>query len=196
MDLRADETARLLYLDGEKHDGYRRDQDVFSAGVSIEDTMSVMVGYRRGATLAYTLVAYAPWEGYRVSVTGTKGRVELDVVERAASMLGADGADPGARQEVGTSALETAARQNGQRLTVQNLWQEAREVAIPHGLGEHGGGDAALLHDLFDGTRDDPLGQRAAWPEGLRAVAVGIAANRSMHTGMPVKVDELTIGKI
>ena len=46
--------------------------------------MTVAVGYRSGASLAYTLVAHAPWEGYRVAITGTEGRVELEVVERGA----------------------------------------------------------------------------------------------------------------
>jgi len=196
LDLRSDDTSRLLYLEGEQHDGYRRDQDVFSPGVTIEDTMSAMIGYRRGATLTYSLVAYAPWEGYRVSITGTKGRAELDVVERAASTIGPDGAvltDASVPHGLGAGS---AARTVGQRLTVQKLWHEARDVAIPEGDGAHGGGESALLHDLFVGTREDPLGQRATWRDGLRAVAVGLAANRSMDSGMPVGIDELTIGEI
>lgn len=199
LDLRSDETLRELYLEGEKYDGYRRDQDVFSPGVTIEDTMSAMVGYRRGATLTYTLVAYAPWEGYRVAITGTKGRVELDVVERAATVVGADGeiaAAPSPDRALAVARVGTAARVQGQRLTVQNLWREAREVAIPQGEGAHGGGEAALLHDLFVGTGDDTLGRRAGGVDGLRSAAVGLAANRSMRTGTPVDVHELNIGRI
>ncbi|MCB2413368.1 Gfo/Idh/MocA family oxidoreductase [Demequina sp. TTPB684] len=199
LDLTADETSRLLYLEGERHDGYRRDADVFGPGITIEDTMSAMVGYQGGATLTYSLVAYAPWEGYRVSITGTKGRAELEVVERAASPAGPDsavGSPSQSRPAHRANAPGTNARRAGHRLVVQGLWEEAREVAVDDGDGDHGGGDAAMLDDLFDGTRDDPLAQRAGWRDGLLAVAVGLAANRSMQSGMPVRINELTIGEI
>src|SRR5690606_9912967 len=70
-----------LYLDAEHEDGYRRDLNVFGPGITIEDDMSVMVRYASGATLTYHLVAYAPWEGYRIAITGSRGRLELDVTE-------------------------------------------------------------------------------------------------------------------
>ena len=72
---------RELYLDAEAEDGYLRDRNVFAAGVTIEDDMSVLVRYTTGATMTYHLHAYAPWEGYRVMVNGPKGRLELEVVE-------------------------------------------------------------------------------------------------------------------
>ena len=37
--------------------------------------------YATGATMTYHLTAYAPWEGYRVMVNGSRGRLELEVVE-------------------------------------------------------------------------------------------------------------------
>ena len=199
MDLRSDEKLRRLYLDGEAYDGYRRDQDCFAPGVTIEDTMSAMVGYRRGATLTYSLVAYAPWEGYRVAVTGTQGRAELDVVERAASLIGQDGeivAGPGPHPSLPTTETGTAARRNGERLVVQTLWAPAHEIPIPKSDGDHGGGEAELLRDLFVGAGDDTWGRRAGWSDGLRSAAVGLAANRSMQTGTPVGTNELTIGEI
>ena len=36
---------RRLYLDGEKHDGYVRDQDVFDPGITIEDNAGRLVDY-------------------------------------------------------------------------------------------------------------------------------------------------------
>ena len=44
-------------------------------------TFKVVTNPDGGATLSYSLNAHAPWEGYRVAVNGTLGRVELDVVE-------------------------------------------------------------------------------------------------------------------
>ena len=43
--------------------------------------MAVLVRYATGATMTYHLTAYAPWEGYRVMVNGSRGRLELEVVE-------------------------------------------------------------------------------------------------------------------
>ena len=43
----------------------------------------MIVNYDPGATLSYSLNAHSPWEGYRIYVNGTEGRVELEVVERA-----------------------------------------------------------------------------------------------------------------
>lgn len=72
---------RLLYLDAEHEDGYHHDQNVFAPGVTIEDDMAVLVRYSTGATMSYHLTAYSPWEGYRLMVNGSKGRLELEVVE-------------------------------------------------------------------------------------------------------------------
>ncbi|HYO20726.1 MAG TPA: gfo/Idh/MocA family oxidoreductase, partial [Dermatophilaceae bacterium] len=65
---------------------------------------------------------------------------------------------------------------------------------IPVGVGGHGGGEAMLLSDVFRGAREDPLGRPAGYADGLRAVAVGIAANRSMATGQAVDVVDLDLG--
>ena len=43
--------------------------------------MAVLVRYATGATMSYHLTAYAPWEGYRLMVNGSRGRLELEVVE-------------------------------------------------------------------------------------------------------------------
>ncbi|MEU0743039.1 Gfo/Idh/MocA family oxidoreductase [Streptomyces sp. NPDC006134] len=197
LDLRADPRLEALYLRAEQHDGYRRDQDPFAPGVTIEDNMSVLVDYRRGATLTYALNAHSPWEGYRVSVNGTLGRAELTVVERGHVQLDGEGnvvLDPSATRE---APAADPVRPAEERLVVQKHWSRAEEVIIPDGIGGHGGGDALLLMDVF--RRDlrlqaDPLGRPAGYLDGVRAVAVGIAANRSMLSGQPVLVDELDLG--
>ena len=194
LDLTRDERLRALYLDAEQHDGYLRDQDVFGPGVTIEDNLSLVVDYRRGATLTYSLNAHSPWEGYRVAVNGTAGRAELEVVERGAIAVDDEGRavlDPSATPvAIGGQTL----RPEGERLLVQRHWQAPREHAIPRGVGGHGGGDAILLQDVFRRhlrLSDDPLGRAAGYRDGLRAVVVGIAANRSMETGQAVDVASL-----
>ncbi|GLY32595.1 Gfo/Idh/MocA family oxidoreductase [Kineosporia sp. NBRC 101731] len=197
LDLRDDPRLKALYLDAERHDGYRRDLDPFAPGVSIEDNLSLLVEYAGGATLTYSLNAHSPWEGYRVTVNGTAGRAELEVVERSFVELDVNGrvvldpsATPGATDDDGL-------RPQRDRLVVQRHWERPQEYDIPDGIGGHGGGDAILLKDVF--RRDlrrgtDPLARAAGYLDGVRAVAVGIAANRSLQTRLPVDVTDLELG--
>jgi hypothetical protein len=80
---------------------------------------------------------------------------------------------------------------------VQRHWERAGEFQIPHGIGGHGGGDAILLKDVFRRhlrVADDALGRPAGYLDGLRAVSVGIAANQSLVTGLPVTIADLDLG--
>jgi predicted dehydrogenase len=190
LDLRADPQLKALYLDNESYDGYRRDQDVFGPGVTTEDNLAVIVDYGGGATLSYALNAHAPWEGYRIAINGDQGRAELDVVERAAVLTDAEGhvvVDPSA-------VPESASRTGGQRLTLQRHWQAAEDVKIQEGEGGHGGGDALLLADVFRGPGEDRLDRPSTWVDGVRSVAVGMAANESLRTGLPVAIAGLDLG--
>lgn len=190
LDLRKDERLRRLYLDAEHHDGYLRDRDIFDDDITIEDNIAVLVDYSGGAVLTYSLNAHAPWEGYRVTVNGTKGRAELEVVERGSIEVDDDGQivlDPSALEARDTDQL----RPKGERLLVQRHWQRAAEHPIPMGEGSHGGGDAILLRDVFRGPDQDPLGRPAGYVDGIHAVAVGIAGNESIRTGMPVVIADL-----
>lgn len=195
LDLRRDPVLRGLYYDQEAHDGYLRDRDVFDPGITIEDNLSLVVDYGGGATMAYSLNAHSPWEGYVVAVNGTAGRAELTVVERGAVLVRDDGTvtvDPSAHPE-GVAAEAT--RPVGERLIVQRHFEPAREVEIPSGEGGHGGGDARLLRDVFVGVGDDPLSQAATWRDGVRAVVVGLAGNRSLDTGQAVRIADIDLGQ-
>jgi len=194
LDLRADDQLRGLYLEQEGYDGYRRDQDVFDAGITIEDNLALVVDYVSGATMSYALNAHSPWEGYTVAVNGTKGRAELLVVERGAVLLDENGRsiiDPSARPE---NVVAEDTRPVGDWLTVQRHFETARAVEIPEAVGGHGGGDAVLLRDVFVGGGDDPLGHAATWRDGVRSVVVGIAGNRSLESGQAVRITDLDIG--
>ena len=189
LDLRRDPRLKALYLDNESYDGYQRDQDVFGPGVTTEDNLAVIVDYARGATLSYALNAHSPWEGYRIAVNGDEGRAELEVVERAAVLTDAEGGvliDPSALPESSTRA-------GGERLTLQRHWEVAQDVKIEEGTGGHGGGDALLLADVFRGPGDDWLERPSNWVDGIRSIAVGMAGNESLRTGLPVKIDDLDL---
>lgn len=166
-----------LYLDAEKDDGYLRDQSVFGDGISIEDTMSVLVRYASGAMMSYSLVAYSPWEGYRVSFTGPKGRLEVEIVESSYV------------SSAGEKSREGAARDR--RIVLRPLFEPPREIEIPAAEGGHGGGDPVLLADLFGTPAPDPFHRAASHLDGAWSILTGIAANRAIRTGLPVDVDSL-----
>ncbi|MDB1088486.1 Gfo/Idh/MocA family oxidoreductase [Streptomyces sp. ACA25] len=180
LDISADDRLKRLYLDAEHEDGYVRDQDVFGAGVTIDDTMAVLVRYDNRALLTYSLTAHAPYEGYRVVVNGTGGRLELEVCERAWTPPHA-AIDPGA-------ASKEQATGSWERLTVHRHWQEAEKVPVEQGAGGHGGGDRLLLDDVFRGPSDDPLARQAGYRDGIRSVLIGAAGNESARTGLPVRL--------
>ncbi len=182
LDMAEDDKMRELFLTAEHADGYLRDRDVFAPGVSIEDTLSVLVGYRSGASMTYSLTAHSPLEGYRVSVNGTRGRAELEVVERSHT------AGTGRSQTAKLLGPNGKSGQASARLTVQKHWEVATEIPIPEGSGAHGGGDILMLRDIFRGSGDDPLRRQAGYVDGLRSAAVGVATNQSLRSGAPASI--------
>jgi predicted dehydrogenase len=181
LDMRKSPHMTAMYLEAEKDDAYQRDQNVFGDGISIEDTMSVLVRYQNGAQLSYSLVAYCPYEGYRISFTGTKGRLEL--VEIESSYVNA------ADSKLGEGSTK------GSTLTVYPQFQAPYEVEVKVAEGGHGGGDARLLNDIFKpGGEADPLGRAADHRDGALSILTGIAANQSFATGLPVHTKGLLPG--
>jgi predicted dehydrogenase len=187
LDLSKDEALRRMYLEAEKDDGYRRDQSVFGDCISIEDDMAAVVRYSTGATMSYHLTAYSPWEGYRVAFNGDKGRLEYEVAERS-YVSGSEGDHnrPDLRDAKEIELKDTT------RILVRPLWGKPLEVPLESGPeAGHGGGDARLLRDIFVGDLEDPLGRAADHRAGADSIMVGIAANRSLATGLPVRIAEL-----
>jgi predicted dehydrogenase len=177
LHLEESERLKALYLDAEHEDGYYRDQSVFGDGISIEDTIGVMVRYKNNAIMTYSLNAYLPWEGYRVAFNGSKGRIQILVAEHSYVSAG------------GEAAAEGVTRTK--RITVFPMWGEPYDVAIPEGVGGHGGGDTVMLDDIFGEPKPDPYHRAASHIDGAMSILTGIASNKSMRTGLPVRVDEL-----
>jgi predicted dehydrogenase len=192
LDLAAHPRLRELYLEPAAHDGYRRDLSVFAPGVSIEDDLAVLVRYDSGATMTYHLTAYAPWEGYRLMVNGSRGRLELEVVE-------SDHVSPTGSRHVKGAALhgvEAAPEEGYGRLTLHPYWTKPTEVPLPpRPRTGHGGADARMAATLFGSTgfdsTVDPLDRSATAVDGARALLIGVAANASMESGLPVRPADL-----
>lgn len=175
------EMFRGLYMNAEAETGYLRDQNVFGEPITIEDTMAVTARYRNGALLSYCLIAYSPWEGLRVAITGTKGRVELDVVESINHLLG----DGQAANVSKGSFKETTLR-------VFEMFGGNYEVEIPAAEGGHGGADPVMLEQLFSPhAPPDPYNRAASHVDGAASILVGISANRAIETKTLVNVNDL-----
>lgn len=177
LDLEKSPVMRDLYLNAESADGYLRDQSVFGDGISIEDVMNVLVKYESGAIMSYSLNAFSPKEGFRVVFTGTKGRMEVEVTEVSYVNAGGD------------KNMEGASKTRS--IKVFPMFAEPYEVPIERGVGGHGGGDPVLLNDIFGTPAPDPLNRAASHVDGAMSILTGIAANKSIATGMPVNIDDL-----
>jgi predicted dehydrogenase len=177
IDLESDETLRELYLNAEKDSGYIRDRSVFADDISIEDTMGVLAKYKNGAILTYSLNAYMPWEGFNVCINGSKGRIELNVRENTYINAGGEKENEGTLSEAS--------------LKVCPMFDDSYTVEVMEKEGGHGGGDPLLLNDIFGIPEPDPFNRAASHFAGAMSILTGIAANKSIASGLEIKIDDL-----
>ncbi|TVQ28274.1 MAG: gfo/Idh/MocA family oxidoreductase [Spirochaetaceae bacterium] len=181
------EKLRRTYLEAEGEDGYRRDQSVFSDGISIEDDMSVLVRYNSGATMSYHLTAYSPWEGFRIAFNGSRGRLEYNVTE--VSYISTSDTDIHGESSLGSEKHDAEVPAE---LILHRHWQAPEYIALDESdESGHGGGDIRLLADVFVGSEADPLGRAADHRSGTDSILTGIAANLSMAEGRKIDVNDL-----
>jgi predicted dehydrogenase len=178
IDLESNPTLKGLYLDAEEESGYIRDRSVFSDDISIEDTMALLVKYKSGAMMSYSLNTYLPWEGFNVAVNGSKGRIEYTALEKPYINAGGEQCDEGSTVF--------------HRMRVCPLLEAPYDVGIETKEGGHAGGDPTMLDDIFlEQPPFDPLHRAADHADGLRSILTGIAANKSIASGLPVDIDTL-----
>ncbi|MEX5384080.1 Gfo/Idh/MocA family oxidoreductase [Cronobacter muytjensii] len=179
--LHMEESAQLkaLYLDAEHEDSYFRDQSVFSDGITIEDTLSVLVKYQNQTQMTYSLNAYLPQEGLNVVFNGSRGRLEMKLVENSYVNGG------GLREVEGS--LDRC------DITVYPMFAAPWKADFTLGEGGHGGGDNAMLADLFGEPGDDPLQRAADHRAGAMSILTGIAGNLSMQQQRPVNFREFEL---
>jgi predicted dehydrogenase len=142
--------------------------------IDIEDTYTSAIGYRGGASLAYTIDFSSPWEGYSMEIVGTHGTLELrHGVERDGEL-----------------------RPGGEFITYYPLFGAKQLHSVARGDGGHSGADELLHEDLFgdglDGSAE--LALPATPRQAAVAVAAGEAMWRSVASGAPVDVAGLLAG--
>lgn len=125
---------------------------------------------------------------------GSKGRLELEVVESAFR-------EPQGPKITGgvIHGNEALANAGGAKIIVHPLWSRPREVPVAYTHAGHGGGDARMLSVIF-GPKEgeqvdtgDAAKQRAGVRDGTMALAVGLAAAESIKTGSFVKIADLAL---
>ena len=162
---------KQLYLDCEKEDGYYRDRCIFADEIDIEDTVSVNVKYSGGAVMSYSLVAHSPYEGLRMILNGSLGRMEVNYTLRAKDKpaLGAEADMIRIYDRHGCVACHSIP-----------MWSEAG----------HGGADDHMRDHIFGLPIPDPLGSAADIRAGMMSIGIGMAANISMKEGRAVELKE------
>lgn len=169
-DISKDDFFREFYEAAEDETGYIRDGCVFDESIDILDNYNMIVNYKGGARLSYSLQAWSPWEGFRLEMQGAKGRLEYYEVHSKH-----DWEDTGDRQVV-------VMLNDGSRIV----------TTPPKGIGGHGGGDSVLLEMLFGQPPEDPLGHMADSLDAAYSILVGVAATKSIQRkGEWVRIDDL-----
>lgn len=161
-----------FYVDTEDEDGYYKDGCVFAEDIDSYDTMSVNVKYVKGSMLSYSLNAHCAYEGWRVAINGSKGRLEAFHPE--SGKLG---------------------KAKAHQIQIFDRYDSIITYDVPVKAGGHGGGDIALLKALYIGNQPDPLGKQAGSAEGLDSIIIGAAANISIREKRIVNIQDLIAGR-
>lgn len=198
FDVTAAERTRRMYVEAEGDDGYFRDRCVFSPEINIEDTMHLAVSYTKGILFNYSLVTYAPFEGYRLVINGDKGRLEVvngqNYAPSEQRKLGERSKSLTQKSHWVRSGLQAAGEDEGDVIHIFPTFGGEIVHHVPRVVesGGHGGTDKHLRNLLFQGVDREPeLGRAAGSWEGAMSVLIGVAANQSMETGRPVHVADL-----
>lgn len=165
-----DEAINSMFYQAEHEDGYFRDGCVYSEKIDIEDTITALISYEDNIDMSYKLIAYAPYEGYRLSITGDKGRIEAEDFH---GLVG-----PYANKQI---YLLNVYDDNGNK----------KEINVPVSSGSHGGGDDRMMEMIFaNKIITDPLNHMANSEAGFNAAYIGMAINLSLAENRVVHIEE------
>lgn len=190
---------KSLYFESEKYDGYYRDQCVFSDDTDIEDSMSLIVRYENSVQMSYSLTAATSFEGWRVAINGSKGRLEAfepqQFVTETDQLRLIDRSRDTVRRRINWDNDELP-----NEVTMSNsirfypLFGGMKTYQVPIEEGTHGGSDKRLRDHLFTPGTPDPMGHIAGSHAGAMSCLIGIAANTSILEKGFVKIEDLLSG--
>lgn len=140
---------------------------LYDEEIDIDDVYCALLRYRQGAMVTYSINFSTPWEGVRVAINGTHGRIE-------------------GGYRVGSSNDPAHCPQ----VRVHPLFGKAYDIPLSEGVGGHGGADEPCQRDLFREVSPEALELSlvADSRAGAYAVAAGEAIWQSSRSGQPVKL--------
>ncbi len=188
-DITGDTHSMNLYVKNEQFDGYIRDNCVYRNAINIWDKMSAQVKYANNVIMNYSLTTYSPYEGFRIAFNGTEGR--LEAWENIPFLTNESIDQKGLHDAEMNQDFDNP--EGYDSMILHKNWNKYTLIKVGKGGGGHGGGDIRLQNRIFR-TPDapDPLKHSAGSRDGAMSILVGVAARKSIDTGLPVKISDLT----
>ena len=188
-DITKSKRSMELYVANEKYDGYVRDSCLFRPEINIYDKMSAQIKYANDAIVNYSLTTYSPFEGWRIAFNGTEGRLEawLDIPYYKKENL--------SQSELHAAEMNQNRKedQSSEPMIVHKLWSDFETTRVGMERGGHGGGDKRLHDKIFKNPQQkDPFDRAAGVRDGAMSILIGVAARKSIESGNPVRIAELT----
>ncbi|MBP1994288.1 Gfo/Idh/MocA family protein [Paenibacillus eucommiae] len=152
---------------------YRPDACIFDSEIDIEDTFAAVVKYEGNVFLNYSVNFSLPYEGYRLAINGTKGRIETQMYHSSRITFPVP----------------------AQTIDYFPLFGSKESISVVPAPGMHSGADPMMQEHLFLGP--DPTGPHDRLPsalDGAYSVATGEAVWRSAREGLPMRIAELLSG--
>lgn len=165
-----DESKGVLYTPSI----YRPDMCIFDSEINIQDTIVADVKYANGVLLNYSANFSTPYEGYRLAINGTHGRIEAEEWGGA-----------------GATAFPCP-REHDIYVDYYPIFGSRERLSVKPGLGGHGGGDPGIQEDVFLGVEEDrPYDILADSRDGLAAISIGDAVFKSITSGQIIDLTEV-----
>jgi predicted dehydrogenase len=156
-----------------KYHNYSNRQCIYDPQIEIEDTYGAVIKYDGGAIMSYSVNFSTPYEGFRIAINGTEGRIEFDEIH---------------------APMRLPFSQNviDETITYIPLFGGRERIEVINDGGNHGGGDPLMLDELFIGPDTTcPVTRQASVWDGIDVVLTGIGVAKSVQEHRVVTMQEL-----
>jgi hypothetical protein len=119
-----------------------------------------------------------------MAIVGDAGRIEYEETYQSPRMEGDSTAE--VKLDPVATGVEIC------KITWLPLFGQGKVISVPVIEDGHGGGDSPLQEQIFSANPPaDLFGRSAGYQQGVASAIIGIAANHSMKSGLPVEIDSL-----
>lgn len=140
------------------------DESPYDAASDVPDHQAVMIEFDNGILSSFTACVAQPRSARRMRVYGSAGALEGDI----------------GRSRIVVDTPQT-----------DSDGYDTHEETFPAGEGGHHGADPGISTTFWNTAMDLPATIRAGIREGIEAVLIGLAAEESKKSGLPVDVTRL-----